>query len=129
MGSLKYLDTQKGLMFPSWGSDESLSRSNSEMSSGGAGRPWTGERRQREGTAASQVTASHLLLDTTAFHPRLLIAPKRQKKIKNTAPGNLTGLLFLVTDVWSEITPCSKKHSQKVLALMFYRCICMLENN
>lgn len=83
MGSLKYLDTQKGLMFLSWGSDESLSRSSSEMSSGGRGWPWTGERRQREGTAASQVTASHLLLDSTAFSPTALDRTEKgqEKKI------------------------------------------------
>lgn len=91
-----YLDTQKGLMFLGWGSDESLSRSNSEMSSGGRGWPQTGERRQREGTKTSQVTASHLLLDSTAFHPQSWIAPTRQKKPQTyrTAPSNLTGLLF-----------------------------------
>eukprot|EP00064_Thunnus_orientalis_P000958 superscaffoldBa00000058_g959 len=42
MGSLKYLDTQKGLMFLQWGSDESLSRSNSETTTGGGEQLWTG---------------------------------------------------------------------------------------
>lgn len=64
------------------GGDESLSRSSSETTTGGGTQLWTGERRQREATPPSQVTASHLLSDSIASHPRCWMKPKRQKREK-----------------------------------------------
>lgn len=94
MGSLKSLDTQKGLMFLHWGGDESLSRSGSETITGGGAQLWTGERQQREGTPPSQVTTSHLLPDAAASHPWRWIAPRRQKTYCTAPNCNPTGLLF-----------------------------------
>lgn len=106
MGRLKYLDTQKGLMFLWWGGDESLSRSSSGMTTGGRAQLWTGEMQQWEGPPPFQVTASHLLPDSTAFHPQCWIPPKSQKAYC-TAPSN--SRLVVMADVWSEITRCSKE--------------------
>lgn len=93
MGSLNYLDTQKGLMFLRWRGDESVSRSSSETTTGGGAWLWTGERRPREGTPPSQVTATCYPIALLIRHSAAWMASKRRKTYC-TAPSNSTGLLF-----------------------------------
>lgn len=126
MGSLKYLDTQKGLMFLCWGGDESLSRSSSGMTTR-AERSW-GQVRGNSGKAHH-----HFKPPSHTCYPIVLlvthVAGSHPKARKPTVLHPVIQGLFWWQMFGLKSHGVQRNFLQKAVALVCYWCMCMPGSN